>query len=356
MQFTLISSPFRPLELEQVDETPEQIEKRLSVVQVRDQKEGQAIIPVQFRKCPPRCWASGKRTSNCGGGKLHRLALNVEAMTGFTADIDEATEGGIEEIFTHVASLGVLAFCWQTYSHTQGAPRYRLLVPFSEPLPLHNARAWSHSIWPRLTKHFKVDGPNSKSDNQTRDPARLYYLPSSPSEDEFREVGVIRGPLFNARSVIKYSISPAKPLKIKDCVPIQQDPTREIDIALIRSKVNKFSTHERLMLAGKPLAEPSSKDKRTHTHYEAWLSALGCLSQAIAGWEHRETVLNQIALQSWLAEEAEEPNPGTSWDILTRLFDGACDTVGDHRARLLAISQARLEEKRALLSALTGRK
>lgn len=350
MDFTIIESPFRPTAMETISETPEQIRSRLGVLEQRDTKTGPGIIPATFRPCPERCWNASKLSSNCGGGQLHRLAWNVTAMTGFAVDLDHAPQTEIDALLNRLARENTLAFYWQTYSHVPDAPRYRILIPFDTPLPIHEPRNWSHNIWVRLTRHF---GLEETSDRQTRDPARLYYLPAAPF-GETREVGAISGNLFAVRSVIRFGMSPTTTLQIRPLPRKEIDPTRAIDIEKIRAKVNKFSPHARNMLAGKPLTPPSSTPNRTHSHYEAWLSALGCLSHALEGWEHRETVLEAIARESWSKEEAEEPNPGTSWEVLVRMFEGSCDTVADHRARLLAISRAKAEASVAALRALMG--
>lgn len=150
-------------------------------------KDGYAFIPALFKMCPVgHCW-NGKRGSrgdgarrrvDCGGGAMHRLAVNVVSMSGFTMDIDSSAPGEIESYLNGLLFDGVAHFWWTTYSHTPEQPKYRIFIPFTEPMLIESPREWSGKggAWDQLVDHFKARSL-VRTDEMCRDPARIYYTP-----------------------------------------------------------------------------------------------------------------------------------------------------------------------------------
>ncbi|WP_199541548.1 DNA primase family protein [Paraburkholderia kururiensis] len=91
----------------------------------------------------------------------------VEAMTALVIDVDDGTpfsalEAKLEPFLYVVHS---------SYSHTVAYPKYRVVLPLAAPVMVAE---WP-SVWRRLSSF--VDG---HADPATKDPARLYFLPSMP--------------------------------------------------------------------------------------------------------------------------------------------------------------------------------
>src|SRR5450759_4033005 len=135
--------------------------KQIQKHTARKTKEGTgAFSPVIFRE--------GTKRGNDGVEAITMAVFDVDG--GVTPDAVKSILGG----FAHVLH--------STWSHTSDKPSYRVIVPFTRPVPKND---WPQP-WARLT--LFLGGIN---DPATKDPARLYYLPSHPEgrEDYFVEVG-----------------------------------------------------------------------------------------------------------------------------------------------------------------------
>jgi putative DNA primase/helicase len=127
----------------------------------RKTKEGTgAFSPVTFRE--------GTKRGNDGVEAITMAVFDVDG--GVTPDAIKSILGG----FAHVLH--------STWSHTSDKPSYRVIVPFTTPVPKND---WPQT-WARL--NLFLGGIN---DPATKDPARIYYLPSHPEgrDDFFVEVG-----------------------------------------------------------------------------------------------------------------------------------------------------------------------
>ena len=114
------------------------------------------------------CWSPTIYAPN-----TKRLNENVDQLTALVYDFDETslTPKGV-----HEALKGKLAHVVHTsWSHTDDAPRFRLVIFLKEPLsPARFSRAWAACLaWLGYT---------SEADRKCKDAARLYLLPAtSPS-------------------------------------------------------------------------------------------------------------------------------------------------------------------------------
>lgn len=131
-----------------------------------------------------RLWLSAHdiRASKDGCGLIFasfsnplRAAANVVAVTALALDIDgkQAKPPAFDDAIQRLESLGVLAGAWTTYQHTADAPRYRLLVPLSEPMP-------TMALPYALQALADALGLSAFMDSACKDPARLFYAPSCP--------------------------------------------------------------------------------------------------------------------------------------------------------------------------------
>ena len=129
---------------------------RMQYHTARKTKEGTRLFsPVKYKE--------GARRGNDG----------VEAITMAVFDVD----GGVTPEAVKSLLGGFAYVLHSTWSHTPDKPSYRVIVPFTTPVPKQD---WPQ-IWPRL--NLFLGGIN---DPATKDPARIYYLPSHPEgRDDF---------------------------------------------------------------------------------------------------------------------------------------------------------------------------
>jgi P4 family phage/plasmid primase-like protien len=100
--------------------------------------------------------------------KTTRGNENVESITMAVADLDEGFDW--EVVKANLEGLEWIG--WSTHSYTPENGKCRVAIPFAEPVP---AAEWPE-LWQRIN-HGLFDG---KMDQQRKDQAGIYYLPSHP--------------------------------------------------------------------------------------------------------------------------------------------------------------------------------
>ncbi len=111
-------------------------------------------------------------------GGVKRGNNGVLSITMAVFDVDSgATPEAVKELLQGLAYV-----IHSTWSHTAKNPSYRVIVPFTTPVQKDD---WG-LVWQRL--NLMLGGIN---DQATKDPARIYFLPSHPDgrDDYFVEVG-----------------------------------------------------------------------------------------------------------------------------------------------------------------------
>lgn len=91
----------------------------------------------------------------------------VVSMTAMVLDVDDGTP---PEVMLPLWA-GTCAVWHVSYSHTPTAPRYRVIVPFAEPVPV--------ALWPRVWAWAQAKS-RGHLDPATKDAARIYLLPIVP--------------------------------------------------------------------------------------------------------------------------------------------------------------------------------
>lgn len=94
---------------------------------------------------------------------------NVRFVEALVVDIDGASLDACR-------LDGLEWFAYSTYSHTVDDPHYHLVLPLDERVP---GGLW-RAVWLELVERL-----NLPADPQTKDPARLFYLPQHPSDGDF---------------------------------------------------------------------------------------------------------------------------------------------------------------------------
>ena len=300
------------------------------------EKDGVAVIPAAFKQC------------DCGECKLsatvdHRLGENVTALTGFAIDLDRLTEEQLVKVLQSVLETGVEAYWWNTHSNAPpGDCRARILIPFAEPYPIPNARAWSHYAWPKLCEFFGVP---MAADDSCRDPSRLYYTPRRPvgSDPATFEANSFEGRPFNWRGIleVKEALAPAPMVEIP---PVPRDEGREVNRDALRKTLESVRTPDKVpliqnLLAGRALAPPPEKRMANAIGRDmAWTKITATIANMIEGWESSAAVL-EICRNSWLRECAEAAEAGveaTTWEKIGELFESARAKVPGWKAEKAA--------------------
>jgi hypothetical protein len=167
--------------LMQGDFTREELTRYFTTFKPGD-KDGEAFIPAIFRPCPSVCRNHGQEGKiDCGGDQLHRLSANVSHMTGLALDFDGVRADTMAAILKHLQRKGLEFWWWNTFSHSPPDDcRFRVFVPFVEPMPIPSPHAWSNVAWGALVKHMGLEATAS-ADQACKDPARVYYLPRFPA-------------------------------------------------------------------------------------------------------------------------------------------------------------------------------
>lgn len=95
---------------------------------------------------------------------------NVRFVEALVVDMDG-------EAFDHARLDGLEWFAYSTYSHRLDDPHYHLVLPLAEKVP---ASLW-RVVWAELHDRIGLVG-----DAQTKDPARIFYLPQHAPDQPFK--------------------------------------------------------------------------------------------------------------------------------------------------------------------------
>jgi hypothetical protein len=129
----------------------DELRARVTRFDVRDDKSGPAWSPVRY--------ADGATRGNVG----------VESVSVAVMDVDDGSDPGAAH--RHLTELGFEHVIHSTHSSTPEHPKFRAIVPLANPCSAAN---WP-GVFPRLCD-LLTDG---HTDPGTKDPARLFYLPST---------------------------------------------------------------------------------------------------------------------------------------------------------------------------------
>ncbi len=115
------------------------------------------VGPKQGPAWSPACYPPG----------LTRANANVQAVSCWALDIDDGWAP--EEARRRIESLGLEYVLHSSHSHSDAVPKYRIVVPAEGPIPPERFAL----LYPGVVK-LLADG---HADPQTKDAARLFYLP-----------------------------------------------------------------------------------------------------------------------------------------------------------------------------------
>lgn len=134
-----------------------QLAARMSRHRTRDEKDGPLIV---FAKMAMPV----------------RRAENVLAVTAVALDVDgkNSPPPPVEVAIARIQHLGLAAALWTTFSHRITVPRYRIVLPFDQPLP-------AIALPIALQATAQALGLEEASDAVCRDAARCFYTAACPA-------------------------------------------------------------------------------------------------------------------------------------------------------------------------------
>lgn len=124
---------------------------RLLRFELRDEKSGPAYSPVRY--------ADGAVRGNAGVEKVYVAVM----------DVDDGTDPEI--VHRLLDNRGFEHIIHSTFSSTPEHPKFRVVVPLANPCPAES--------WPEIFSRLCVLLTDGHTDLGTKDPARLFYLPSA---------------------------------------------------------------------------------------------------------------------------------------------------------------------------------
>ena len=107
-----------------------------------------------------------------------RSAANVLALSMLVLDVDDGTP--LEQVLG--AFPGATAAWHTSWSHEPDFPRYRVVLPLAEPVPV--------ALWPGVFR-WAQDRVSGHLDPSTKDASRLWYRPAVRSSEWPHEAGVV---------------------------------------------------------------------------------------------------------------------------------------------------------------------
>lgn len=321
-------------------------------------KEGEAIIPATFKPCPTDACRRAKQVKHdskgvdCGGGKPHRLAANVETVTMLGVDLDHLSSDVLLMILTDLRARGLRFWWWNTHSHCPPSDaRARLLIPFAEPFTVRRAKDWSKVLWPALIRELGLEGA-AAADAQCSDPCRVYYLPRKPSADSPHAAGFENGTHeLDWRNYIKPEefsrplLTPQQPPKV--------DPSQPVDLEKIRARLKAIKGDSRVLwarvLSGEaPTPPPDERPPGEPSRYGAWRTLTSSIAAVADEHEPSEALLT-ILEPAWLTECAESPEDHTEWETIESLLEQARARADEWKADREA---TRAQARATMMSAL----
>lgn len=224
IEFATIPFPQATTSLTQHAASADDFFARLKACPVGDKHE-EAIILAKFAPCPTPCRNDGRgpASKKCGGNRLHKLSANATHATGIGLDLDDLTPASEAALKSWLASTGLESFAWQTHSHTTEAPRWRVLIFFTAPIPCSNS-SWKvifKAVWAHLGLETVL---GAKYDPATVDLGRNFYAPRRPTEEDAREVLYIAGSRLDV-SDVKVTKDKAPPVRSVDLDEDSSEPS-----------------------------------------------------------------------------------------------------------------------------------
>ena len=357
IRLTATPAKGKVLDLTLVESSKEDLRDYLtpSSFEIRNEKDGLAVVAAIFRPCPPRCHNNGSPEAvDCGGGKFHRLAKNVSRITGFFADLDDVDRQAVERVVGTIRKLGVLFWIWETFSHEPDgygrgdrAGRFRMFIPFLEPLAIASPEQWRLGAWPRLVRYLSLEGI---LDVACSDCGRANYMPSKPTEQSPRAIHFYDGKFLDAPAVVGdfARLAPTPMNASHERLRRLEAPDQEISLEQldqVRLALRRYAArcppafeHQitALLRREMPGALPGIRESGAEARNVVWKNVLWVLSTCASDWMSSAVLLEEFVRRAWdheVRECAVAHEAFTEWSTLEDLFARARPKTAAKRAQ-----------------------
>ena len=155
-----------------------------------------------------------------------RRAIDVVELSCLVLDLDGGDVGAVDDAWGD--SLHVLHSTW---SHTEEAPRFRLVVPLAKPVPV---ASWP-SAWAWATARTPTADPACK------DPSRLYFRPAIHNVEQPHFARLTEGSVLDVLPRLA-----AKPVRDRPAVTRARVPARQLDHVVRQRLATDPGTRERV--------------------------------------------------------------------------------------------------------------
>lgn len=349
IHLTLMKGDRDSLRINPVDAPISELKELLSKFEVLEKKEyGLSLMPARFKPCPEAACAN-KGNLDCGGGKLHRLNVNVEEITAVGIDLDDVPDERFAALLRSFVERGLQFFVWNTFSHRPGTgkTRARVLLPFLKPFPVAHPTQWSRVAWPALMKWLGVDRLVSP-DEKCKDPARLYFLPAHPPgatghETDFHDGAPIDWTGVVGDAVEGHVIPEVLP---EDFSTVYENPNAPVDLESVRERLRRMKVPSwvpliKNVLAGKaPAPPPELRGINDPKRENAWFDVTMALAMAREDHESKAACL-EILKEAYV--DGARYEGFTTWEKIADQFDRACEKARLGKAERKAKERAESE-------------
>ncbi|MFB1484424.1 hypothetical protein [Corallococcus sp. RDP092CA] len=212
---------------------------------LRAEKDGRALIPAKPH--PPRADGLYEGKDGEPTPKPYRRNANFSHVALAVVDFDCETHDALEAWLADLRRHGrwFLAYPTHSFGKAEKPIRYRVVLPFSEPVPVGSASRWSERLWPHLMNCLGLGEQAAaalKADPACKDVSRLYYLPSwdpanpmtrpTPEHHQGRSLDVeeLFGPLLR-QPFARYAERPSE---------AQVEGAQTADLPAVRARLRRF--------------------------------------------------------------------------------------------------------------------
>lgn len=181
-------------------------------------------------------------------GTINRDNLHVDVLSGIALDFDEAFDPG--DIFAKLEDVAWLAYT--TFKHHPSAPRWRVIIPFSTPIPARlykRVRTW-------LLNRINGNRGTNKADEQAKAVSNFYFLPGCPAAAaDLAEFKISEGVVLDVPAISDF----------KTGTPQARILGTKVDWTWLKEKMRSYKDPHvrnafRAVLKGKPYAEKGERD------------------------------------------------------------------------------------------------
>lgn len=200
--------------------------------------------------------------------ETRRKDENVREMSGMVLDLDTATDAMAATFLEALEPFQRLIHT--TISHAPGANRLRAVLPLAKPIAPEAWRAvWeafidARGLRPLVDLHdadVKAKRKDPRGVDHLKDPARFYYVPSSPDQNAEHLFERLPGALLDLSKYVpeaKPAQAPKAPKPAGKKHAFSPSLTGEVDMDALRACL-KGNEWGELLLKGKPLASPGNR-------------------------------------------------------------------------------------------------